>query len=124
MLARALNNVKLSDHCTTKSLLAKLDMQSVNQLNAQIKITEIWKAVHKENYPIEVNKYILGHAERLSGAKTSEKLLVSGHSDLIKSSIKNDTITLWNNCPDSITKCTSLFSAKKAIKCYTKCLPI
>ena len=40
-LARALNNVKLSDYCTTKSLLAKLDMQSVNQLNAQIKITEI-----------------------------------------------------------------------------------
>ena len=48
-LARALNNVKLSDHCTTKSLLANLDMQSVNQLNAQIKITEIWKAVNKDN---------------------------------------------------------------------------
>ena len=47
-LARAFNNVKLSDHCNTKSLLAKLDMQSVNQLNPQIKITEIWKAVHKE----------------------------------------------------------------------------
>ena len=38
-LARALNNVKLSDHCSTKSLLTNLDMQSVNQLNAQIKIT-------------------------------------------------------------------------------------
>ena len=38
-LARALNNMKLSDHCSTKSLLTNLDMQSVNQLNAQIKIT-------------------------------------------------------------------------------------
>ena len=123
-LARALNNVKLSDHCTTKSLLTKLNMQSVNQLNAQIKITEIWKAVHKDNYPIEVNKYIIGATERLSRAKTSEKLLMSGHSELVKSTFKNDAIILWNNCPDSITKCTSLFSAKKAIKCYTKCLPI
>ena len=40
---------KLSDHRSTKSLLANLDMSSVNQLNAQIKITEIWKAVHKDN---------------------------------------------------------------------------
>ena len=55
-LARVLNNVKLSDHKTTKSLLTNIDMPSVNQLNAQIKITEIWKAVHVENHPIEVKK--------------------------------------------------------------------
>ena len=123
-LARALNNVKLSDHCTTKSLVANLDMQSVNQLNAQIKITEIWKAVNKDNYPITVNKYSLGKDERLSRSKMSEKLVVTGHSDLVQSTFKSDTLNLWNNCPDSITKCTSLYSAKKAIKCFTKCLPI
>ena len=99
-------------------------MQSVNQLNAQIKITEIWKAVHKVNYPIEVNKYTLNATERLSRTKTSDKLLISGHSDLQKSTFKNDAIMLWNNCLDSITKCTSLIAAKKAIRCYTKCLPI
>ena len=123
-LVRALNNAKLSDHRSTKSLLAKLDMQSVNQLNAQIKISEIWKAINKANYPIEVEKYILKTDERLSRSKTSEKLLLSGHSDLMKSCFKNDALKLWNNCPDSITKCTSLYSAKKAIKSYTKSLPI
>ena len=99
-------------------------MQSVNQINAQIKITEIWKAVEKENYPIKVNKYTLGAVERLSTTKTSENLLVSGHSDLLKAFFKSEAITLWNKCPDSIKNCTLLFSAKKAIKCYTKCLPI
>ena len=29
-------------------------MLSVSQLNAQIKITEIWKAVYQENYPNSV----------------------------------------------------------------------
>ena len=123
-LARALNNVKLSDHCSTKSLLDNLGMQSVNQLNAQIKITEIWKAVNNENYPISVNKYLLANDERLSRSKMSDKLVVTGHSDLVKSTFKNDAINLWNLCPDSITKCTSIYSAKKAIKCYTKRLPI
>ena len=115
---------KLSDHRSTKSLLANLDMSSVNQLNAQIKITEIWKTVHKDNYPIEVKKYILEADERILRSKISDKLLVKGHSDLMKSSYKNDAIKLWNNCPDSITKCTSVYSAKKAIKTFVKNFPI
>ena len=77
---------KLSDHRSTKSLLANLDMSSVNQLNAQIKITEIWKAVHKDNYPIEVKKYILEADERILRSNISDKLLFKGHSDLMKSS--------------------------------------
>ena len=74
-----------------------------NQLNAQIKITEIWKTVHKDNYPIEVKKYILEADERISRSKISDKLFVKGHSDLMKSSYKNDAPKLWNICPDSKT---------------------
>ena len=33
-------------------------------------------------------------------------------------------IKLWNNCPDSITKCTSVYTAKKAIKTFVKNFPI
>ena len=95
-------------------------MQSVNQLNDKIKITEIWKAKNKANYPIQVDKYILKTDERLSRSKTSEKLLLNGHYDLMKSCFKNDALKLWNNCPDSITKYTSLYSAEKAIKSCTK----
>ena len=86
-LVRVLSNVKLSDHKTTKSLLTNIDMPSVNQLNAQIKITEIWKAVHVENYPIEVKKYKLEREERVSRSKTSEKLILTGY---IYTFINND----------------------------------
>ena len=61
-------------------------MPSVNQLNAQIKTTEIWKAVHVENYPIEVKKYKLEREERVSRSKTSDKLILTGFSDIVKSS--------------------------------------
>ena len=47
-------------------------------------------------------------------------ILVNGYSDIMKSSYKNDAIKLWNNCPYSITKCTSVYSAKKAIKSFIK----
>ena len=47
------------------TLLKNLKMLSVNQINAQIKQTEIWKAVNNENHPISVKKkYINTGQER------------------------------------------------------------
>ena len=52
-LLRLLNNSCISDKISTKSLLGKFNMLSVNQMNAQIKLNEIWKSVHVHNYPIK-----------------------------------------------------------------------
>ena len=112
-LARFLNNAKISDRKTTKSLLANLNMLSVNQLNGQIKLSVIWKAVHLENYPVKVSGYELTKKDRISRSIVSGKLKDYGKSELVKSSFKSDGIRLWNNCPDKITKCNSLFTAKK-----------
>ena len=46
-MVRMVNHVKLSDKQTTSSLLKRINMISVNQINAQIKITEIWKVLVK-----------------------------------------------------------------------------
>ena len=32
-------------------------MLSVNQMNAQIKMTEIWKASNVDNYPLKIDFY-------------------------------------------------------------------
>ena len=45
-LVRVLNNSRLSDKISTKLMLEKLGMLSVNQINAQIKLTEMWKATN------------------------------------------------------------------------------
>ena len=53
-MARFLNNKTLKDRVCTKTLLNNVNMLSVNQLNARIKIQEIWKTQNIKNYPIEI----------------------------------------------------------------------
>ena len=49
-LLRALNKSK-SDKISTKSLLTKFNLLSVNQLAAQIKLQETWKSINIQKYP-------------------------------------------------------------------------
>ena len=39
-----------------KSLLVKFGISSVNQINAQIKLLEMWKALHVEDYPLHIKQ--------------------------------------------------------------------
>ena len=45
-LLRFLNNSRISDKISTKFMLEKHNMLAVNQINAQIKLTEMWKALN------------------------------------------------------------------------------
>ena len=45
-LIRFLNKSTIKDKVNTGSMLRKLNMASVNQLNAQIKLTETWKSLN------------------------------------------------------------------------------
>ena len=49
-----LDRVTLKDHVTTKSLLNKYNLPSINQLAAEIKITEAWKSLNIKNYPFQL----------------------------------------------------------------------
>ena len=48
-LLRVLNGVKLADKVSTRNLLSNLGMLSINQVHAQMKMMEIWKALNVEN---------------------------------------------------------------------------
>ena len=41
---------------TTVTIANNIKMLSVNQINAQIKLTEMWKASNMKNYPIKLEK--------------------------------------------------------------------
>ena len=49
-LLRIVNNCKISDKISANSVL------SINKLNSQIKLTEMWKANNKANYPLLLPK--------------------------------------------------------------------
>ena len=45
-LLRSLNGSSFKDMISTESLLTKYGMLSVNQLNAQVKLLEMWMIIH------------------------------------------------------------------------------
>ena len=55
-MARLLNNKTLKDRINTKDLLESVNMLSVNQLNAKIKVQEIWKSLNIKDYPLQVKR--------------------------------------------------------------------
>ncbi len=53
-MLRVLNGAQIVDQKSTKRLLEEQNMLSVNQMAAQIKLTEMWKAVNDPLYPIKM----------------------------------------------------------------------
>ena len=51
-LVRFLNNAKLKDNVHANYLLNQLNMLSVNQMNAQIKLMEVWKTLNLNHVPL------------------------------------------------------------------------
>ena len=49
-MTRFLNGTLVKDKISTKSIVKSLNMLSVNQMNAQIKLTEAWKISNVTNY--------------------------------------------------------------------------
>ena len=123
-LTRFLNNSKISDKISTKTLLKNINGLSVNQLNAQIKLTELWKSQKTKFSTINFIKSKNNQSDMCSRSMVSGKLTESRGSDALKSTFINDGIKAWNLAPDVIKNCNSLFSAKKEIKKFVKTLPI
>ena len=55
-MARLLNGVQIVDKISTKMLMTNVNILSVNQMNAQIKITDVWKAIHDVNHHLKIEK--------------------------------------------------------------------
>ena len=96
-MLQLLNNVKISDKKRSQVLANILNILSVNQLNAQIKITEMWKAMNVSNYPLKFKNSNTNDSVMVSRSKIEGKLLVKHGSDNLKSTLKNDGIEMWNS---------------------------
>ena len=99
-------------------------MLSVNQMNAQIKLTEIWKAMNQQNCPLKITRASINESERNTRSITAWKLIEKGKTELLQSTYINDGSKFWNMSPNEVTKSPSLWSAKKAIKAFVKTLPM
>ena len=123
-LLRMLTNTKLLDMVSTASLLTKTNFLSVNQLNAQIKIQEIWKSLNVIDYPIQLPRQVIQISGPSTRACTNGRLIESGFSSLSQKTCINDAVKMWNSLPDSITMCETLSQVKKQAKLFARTLPV
>ena len=65
-------------------MLEKHNMLSVNQLNAQIKITKIWKAYNDEDPPFKIIKTKVKNEERVTRALTDGSLKCNAVANVTK----------------------------------------
>ena len=123
-LLRCLNGSKINDRISTASLLQKFNTLSVNQINAQIKLQQVWKALHVENYPLNITQQSTPTIGVGTRAAQKGKPVEIGNSKLTMNTSTSDAIRIWNKAPESVTEAKSLFQAKQAIKEFVKSLPI
>ena len=119
-LLRFLNNSKIKDKVSNKSMLKKHNMLSVNQLNAQIKLTEIWKAMNDDR----ITKSEINEDERVSRSQRNGKIHSNAFSTGTKNTFINDSIKAWNNAPNELKNNRCLSGAKASIKKFVATLPI
>ena len=123
-LLRALNGSRVKDMVSISSLLTKFEMFSVNQLNAQIKLVEVWKAVNVTDYPLKIKQQSSDISRTSTRADSMKKPIEIGKSNIVQKTCVSDAIRLWNMAPLPITNCTSLNQAKSEIKKFVRLLPI
>ena len=119
-----LNKTTIKDKISTESLLKKFNTHSVNLLNAQVKLLEVWKSQNLDNYPLEIKKQEVSESLVTTRAASNGRLVEIGRSAKTQNSSVSDAIRIWNSAPDSVTKSKTLYQVKNAIKAYIVSLPL
>ena len=119
-LLRTLSNVRIKDKVSIKVLLEQNNMLSINQMHAQVKLTEMWKALNYNNYPLNI--------EQLQPAENGRSTRGISRGRLAEPATLNTFIgnatRLWNKAPIVIRDSKSISAAKAAIKLFCKTLPV
>ena len=111
-LLRLLNSSKISDKISIKSMLDKHNMLSVNQINAQIKLTEMWKAMNEIDHPFKIGKLKVNENQRVSRAVTNGVIKSTATRGLTQSTFINDGIKAWNKASVILKNCQTIGAAK------------
>ena len=123
-LLRMLNGSNVSGRVSIESMLLKFKLASVNQLNARIKLLEIWKAKNIKDYPLQISQQSAYKQSVITRADKKERPIEIGKCKLTQRTSISDAIRVWNRAPASVTSCMSEYQAKKQIKEFVKSLPI
>ena len=98
--------------------------KAVYQLNAKIKLLDVWKALNVENYPLKITKQVIKLDKTNIRANTQGRLIEIGKKTLTTKTCVSDAIRLWNSAPNELKQCETIYKFKKANQAYVKTLPL
>ena len=67
-----------------------------NPINAQIKLTEMWKAMNDCEHPFKIVKQNVDENERVSRSITNGVIKLNASTNVTQNTFKNDGIRAWN----------------------------
>ena len=125
-MLRVINNSRIRDKISNKSILEKFDLFSVKQLAASIKLVEVWKSLNQEEYPITLEPYNQNLLNQNIGLRPQINRVFNDTCKLKKSESSFHIVAarLWNAAPQDITSATNILQAKSAIRLFCKNLPL
>jgi len=121
-MLRVLDGARIVDQKSTKILLEEKNILSVNQMAAQIKLTEMWKASNDPQYPIQMKTWDNLEEGMVTRSGNRGDLTEIGGSARAKKSFTIDAAKVWNKASEKIGTAKLLAMAKKAIRAH--CLPL
>ena len=125
-MLRMLNGSTLKDHISTNTLLEKFNLPSVNQLAAEIKLTEAWKIMNVPDYPISLdsNNPQRDTGDRIVRGSTTRQWKEHAKYKNSRENFNIDTARLWNLANNDIKNADTLKIAKTKIKNFCKTLAL
>ena len=102
-MLRLLDGSRIRDRRNVGDMLEKFDMLSINQILAQIKLLEAWKASKDENDPIHMKKKDRTEGEEPArntrACRREEEMIEGGKMKQAEYSFMRDTRKMWNRAP-------------------------
>ena len=118
-MLRLLCGTRRQDRVSIATMLEKLNWLSLNQLAAEVRLVEVWKALNNKNS-------LSGLFERVGGstrASGNNSVKVATNSKIKECSFLYPSARLWNMAPKSVVNAATESQARKAIRTFVKTLP-
>jgi hypothetical protein len=93
-LLRILERKRISDKVPIREMLDNQNMLSVNQLAAQIKLAEVWKARNGENYPVKMEFRTVNENGTSTRGATNGKAVETGKTQKSRATFMGDATRL------------------------------
>ena len=109
-MLRMINNNRISDMVSSRSILEKFNLLSVNQTAASIKLVEVWKSFNQDGYPISFEPYNQNLHNHNRDLRPQANRLLKDNCRLKRneSSFSIDAARLWNAAPKEISEAPSI----------------